>query len=135
MMKETIFDPVRKKRVALTPEEGVRQQLISLLSEKYGYPVHLMSCEYAVTINKLKYRGDLVVFDNMAQPVLLAECKAPGVAIKRETFEQILRYNTSLKVKYLLITNGNETYLARYDQNTSRYVYIDMIPKYDELFK
>lgn len=135
MMKETIFDPVRKKRVALTPEEGVRQQLISLLSEKYGYPVHLMSCEYAVKINKLKYRGDLVVFDNMAQPVLLAECKAPGVAIKRETFEQILRYNTSLKVKYLLITNGNETYLARYDQNTSRYVYIDMIPKYDELFK
>lgn len=134
-MKDTIFDPVRKKRVALTPEEGVRQQLIALLSEKYGYPLNLMSCELSFTINKLKYRSDLVVFDKQSKPVLLAECKAPDVSIKKETFEQILRYNMSLQVKYLLVTNGKETYLAKFDQQESRYVYLEMIPTYNELLK
>jgi hypothetical protein len=134
-MKDTIFDPVRKKRVALTPEEGVRQQLITLLSCHYGYPLHMMSCEYSVTINKLKYRGDLVIFNNQAKPVLLAECKAPYVPVRRDTFEQILRYNMSLKVEYLLVTNGVDTFFAKFDHTESRYIYLDKIPPYNELLK
>ena len=134
-MKDTIFDPIRKKRVAYTPEEGVRQQLIALLSGQYGYPLHMMSCEYSVTINKLRYRGDLVVFDNQARPILLAECKAPNVPVRRDTFEQILRYNMSLKVDCLLVTNGVDTFFAKFDHAESRYVYLEKIPPYNELLK
>ena len=41
-MSDTVFDTVRKKRVVLTPEEGVRQWLIKELSSNYGYPLSLM---------------------------------------------------------------------------------------------
>ncbi len=132
-MRETVFDPVRKKRVALTPEEEVRQQLIAELSTKYGYPVQLMSCEYPMSVNRVRYRGDLVVFDRNTNPLLIAECKSPDVKIERNIFEQILRYNFALKVKYLLVTNGSETFLARIEGDS--YSFLTEIPHYNELIK
>ena len=72
-MRETIFDPVRRKRVALTPEEEVRQQLIQMLSCVKNYPISLMTCEYSLLLNGNKYRGDLVVHDRSGKPLLLAE--------------------------------------------------------------
>jgi len=132
-MRETVFDPVRKKRVALTPEEEVRQQLIKELSAEYGYPLQLMSCEYPMTVNRVKYRGDLVIFDKEKNPLLIAECKAPDVKISREIFEQILRYNFALRVRYLLVTNGTETFLARIEGDN--YTFLTEIPHYNELIK
>jgi len=134
-MKELVFDPVRRKRVVLTPEERVRQQLIVYLSKDLGYPISLMSCEYSVIINGLKYRGDLVIHDKSLTPFFLAECKAPQVKISRDTFEQILRYNSSLKVRYLLLTNGVTTYFASLDDITGKYEYHTEIPSYNGLFK
>ncbi len=132
-MKCMIFDPVRKKRVVLTPEEGVRQQLINMLDKKLGYPASLMVCEYSITINGLRYRGDLVVLNKALKPLFLAECKAPSVKIARETFEQILRYNMALNVKYILLTNGDTTYFAKRDASTNNYIYLTEIPSYNEL--
>jgi len=134
-MKELIFDPVRKKRVAQTPEEGVRQQLIGYLNGNLGYPLSRMVCEYAVTINGLKYRGDLVIVDKNMAPFLLAECKAPTVKIGKDTFEQILRYNSALKVRYLLLTNGLTTYFAAFDDQSGKYEYHTEIPAYNGIFK
>ncbi len=133
MMKSLVFDPIRKKKVVLTPEESVRQQLIRLLSEDLGYPVNLMSCEYSITINGLKYRGDLVLLNRECKPLLLAECKAPSVKITRTTFEQILRYNMALNVKYLLLTNGINTYFAAFNSEVNKYQYLTEIPSYNEL--
>lgn len=132
-MKSLVFDPVRKKKVVLTPEEGVRQQLIDLLCNRLGYPVNLMSCEYSISIDGLKYRGDLVLLGRNLKPVLLAECKAPTVKVSRGTFEQILRYNMSLKVKYLLLTNGVDTYFAVFDKESNNYKYLNEILPYNEL--
>lgn len=132
-MKASVFDPVRKKRVALTPEEEVRQQLINLLIFRLGYPVHLMSCEYSIIISGLKYRGDIVLFGKDLKPLLMVECKAPSVKISRSTFEQILRYNMALKVKYLLLTNGETTYFAAFDKTSNNYIYLSDIPPYNEL--
>jgi len=132
-MRETVFDPVRKKRVALTPEEEVRQQLIKELSAEYGYPLQLMSCEYPMTVNRVKYRGDLVIFDKEKNPLLIAECKAPDVKLSREIFEQILRYNFALRVRYLLVTNGTGTFLARIEGDN--YTFLTEIPHYNELIK
>lgn len=134
-MKEQVFDPVRKKWIALTPEEDVRQQLIGYLSNNLGYPLSRMVCEYSVVINGLKYRGDLVILDKELKPFFLAECKAPSVKIGRETFEQILRYNCALNVRCLLLTNGKTTYFAEQDLLNGNYDYHTEIPPYNELFK
>ena len=134
-MKETVFDPVRRQSVANTPEEGVRQWLIRLLSSELDYPLHLMSCEYPMDMNGKKYRADLVVFDRGANPVLLAECKAPDVAINNDVFRQILTYNIVLKVKYILVTNGKATFLAKVDPLTGDHSFLDTIPDYNELLK
>ncbi len=132
-MRESIFDPVRKKRVALTPEEGVRQQLIQELSSNLGYPLHLMSCEYYLVINRLKYRGDLVIFNKEIEPIMIAECKSPDVKITRESFEQIARYNYALQVKFLLVTNGLETFMGKIDPANGKYIFLKEIPNYNEL--
>lgn len=132
-MRGTIFDPVRKKRVALTPEEEVRQQLIQMLSGTKHFPVSLMKCEYLITLNGNIYRGDLVVHDRMGRPLLLAECKAPSVRIGKEVFDQILTYNSSLGVKHILLTNGPETYFASWSEERGKYEYKTEIPEYNEL--
>ena len=133
IMRATIFDPVRKKRVALTPEEDVRQQLIRMLSEHKGYPVSLMSCEFSLSLNGNKYRGDLVIHGKEGTPLLLAECKAPGVRIGRDVFDQILTYNSTLGVKHILLTNGPETYFASLNEASGKYEYKTEIPCYNEL--
>jgi hypothetical protein len=132
-MNSTVFDPIRKKRVVLTPEEGVRQQLIHMLVKTLGYPANLMVCEYSITINGLRYRGDIVVLNKVLKPLFLAECKAPSVKISRDTFEQILRYNMALNVKHILLTNGETTYFASRDSLTNNYIYLTEIPPYNEL--
>lgn len=134
-MKEQVFDPVRKKWIALTPEEDVRQQLIGYLSNNLGYPLSRMVCEYSVVINGLKYRGDLVILDKELKPFFLAECKAPSVRIARKTFEQILRYNSAINVRSLLLTNGHTTYFAVRNLSNGNYDYHTEIPLYNELFK
>lgn len=128
-----IFDPVRKKRVAATPEERVRQNLIGYLNAECGAPLGLMSCEYSFEINGNKYRSDLVVFNSSGKPLLLAECKAPKVTISKEVFDQIFTYNYHLKVGYLLLTNGKSTYCAKIDTITGQTTFLSSIPKYNEL--
>ncbi len=128
-----IFDPVRKKRVAATPEEKVRQNLISYLHTECGAPYGLMSCEYSFDINGNKYRSDLVVFDSTGRALLLAECKAPSVEISKAVFDQIFVYNYHLKVSHLLLTNGKSTYCAKVDKSTGTSQFLSSIPKYNEL--
>lgn len=130
-----IFDPVRKKRVAATPEEEVRQNLLLYLHDKCNIPYELMSCEYPFIINGNKFRSDIVVFSSLGEPLLIAECKAPAVKIGKETFEQILTYNYKLRVKYLLLTNGTTTWCAKYTPQTNEVSYLSSIPKFDELSK
>jgi len=130
-MKRLIFDPVRKKRVAHTPEESVRQQLISYLHKDRGYPLSHMSCEYSIITGKMKYRSDLVIFDHNLSPYLLAECKAPGVKITIEVFDQIIRYNRALRVKYLMLTNGAVSYFAGYSPDKDEYEFITEIPEFN----
>ena len=137
-MKETpgqILDPVRKKWVAATPEEMVRQKLILHLNKKCGVPVELMMCEYSFDINGNKYRSDLVIFSASGEPLMVAECKAPGVKIGEDVFSQIFTYNYILKVKYLLLTNGSVTYCATFDGINGKMVFLNKIPNYNELLE
>ena len=105
-MRQTIYDPLRRKEVAMTPEEEVRQKMIVWLNVRLGFSHNLMMSEYSFKYNGLQYRADIVVFDKNREIKLLVECKAPSVEIDREVIEQGIRYNRSLNVKYILFTNG-----------------------------
>ena len=128
-----MFDPVRQKEVAHTPEEEVRQTLVAHLHDICGAPYHLMSCEYGLKEGRKPYRADLVLFDRKGQPLLLAECKAPSIPIDRSVFEQIVQYNRVLKVPYLLLTNGTDTYFCRHNPLENRLEALSEIPSYTEM--
>jgi len=105
--KEYIYDCIRKKDVILTPEEWVRQQIIHYLLEKKDYPASLFSIEKQIKIGTLKKRYDIVVY-LQDQPWLLVECKSETEKLNANTIQQIVAYNSQLKVSYLVLTNGKE---------------------------
>ncbi len=106
-MRETIFDPLRKREVALTPEERVRQNMILWLQQALGYSPGRMMSEYSFKYNGLTYRADIVVFDKEGNIETLVECKAPGVKLDQTVIEQGIRYNMTLNVKCIIFTNGS----------------------------
>lgn len=108
MARDEVFDPVRRRRVALTPEEWVRQQTITMLHEVYGYPLELMQVEAAITLNGLTKRCDLVVYDHEVKPLMIVECKKESVPLTQKVIDQACRYNLVLHVPYLLLTNGRQ---------------------------
>lgn len=132
--KYTIFDPIRKKQVALTPEEWVRQHVIQYLLIEKRTPKALMGIEVSLTLNELQKRADMVIYSrtNMA-PLLLVECKAPHINITQSVFEQIARYNMVLKVPYLMITNGLTHYFCSIDFENQSYTFLTDLPIYDQL--
>lgn len=104
---EKIFDPVRKKYVVLTPEEWVRQQIIVHLIHSLNYPASLLSIEKQIKVNQRNRRYDLVVYKD-DNPWLIVECKAEQEPLNASVLSQLLAYNSSLKAKYLAISNGKE---------------------------
>lgn len=101
-----IFDIARKKFVDLTPEEWVRQHLMHYLIHEKQYPSSALSVEKQLVLNGTKKRYDLVVYNTLLKPLLIVECKAPTIELNQLTIEQVLRYNLSLNVPYILVTNG-----------------------------
>ena len=104
-----VWDVVRKRWVALTPEEWVRQHLIHFLRDHRGWSESLMAVERKLMYNGLNRRPDVVVYTSAMKPLLLAECKAPDVAINQAVLDQAVMYNRALGVSYVLVTNGIHT--------------------------
>lgn len=131
--KEDIFDIVRKQFVALTPEEWVRQHLIHYLHLEKEFPLSLMAIEKGIAVHNKEYRADIVLYNHQAEAVLIVECKAPGIKLTQEVFQQAARYNLHYKANYLFISNGLQHYCAHidFDQNTTKI--LNQIPPYKEL--
>ena len=126
----TIYDPLRRKEVKMTPEEDVRQRTIAWLHNELGVPLGRMMSEYSFKYNSLTYRADIMVFDQYAKPLMLVECKAANVKLDGKVIDQIVRYNLSLKIKFILITNGNSTYICSRKEN-GEYHFLSESVKYD----
>ena len=126
---DRLYDPLRRKWVARTPEEEVRQAVIAWLRDVQGFPVGLMESEYGFVYNRRRYRADVLVFDRQLQPYLLVECKAPGVTLDAKVVEQVVRYTRVLTVKYVLVTNGTNVHLLRRLPDGSGYEYLSDIPE------
>ena len=109
-----IWDALRGAYLVLTPEEWVRQHLIAYLTAHCGVQPLRIVQEYPVPLNGQPQRADVVVVDDAAQPLLLAECKAPGVAVGRSVFDQVVRYNSVLGARYVVLTNGLKHYCCEF---------------------
>tara|TARA_Y100001968_G_C19280041_1_gene678760 strand:- start:239 stop:682 length:444 start_codon:yes stop_codon:yes gene_type:complete len=101
-----IFDKVRKKWLVLTPEEWVRQNIISHLIENLGYPESVFKIETGLYVNENKRRSDVLVYKN-SKPFILIECKAYSIDITQDVLNQAMSYNTAYKCPYIILTNGN----------------------------
>ena len=126
-----VFDPLRKRFVALTPEEEVRQQVLRLLVETLKVPSGLVAVEYSVKVNGLDKRADVVVFNTDGRPLMIVECKAPSVMLTQAVLDQAVRYHSALKPKFLLLTNGTATYCFKAEGTTL--IPMDHLPDFAEM--
>ena len=130
---QTIFDVLRRKYVALTPEEWVRQHFVHFLIEHKGYPKALMANEIQLAIGNKKLRCDSVLYDRTLKPRMIIEYKAPTVSITQKVFDQITIYNMLLHVDYLVVSNGIKHYCCRMDYANQNYLFLEDIPDYQNL--
>lgn len=130
---QSIFDVLRRKYVALTPEEWVRQHFVHFLIEHKGYPKALMANEIQLAIGNKKLRCDSVLYDRTLRPRMIIEYKAPTVNITQKVFDQITIYNMLLHVDYLVVSNGIKHYCCRMDYANQKYLFLEDIPDYQNL--
>ena len=129
-----IFDILRRKFVALTPEEWVRQNFVHYLTEHKGYNAALMANEVALTLNGMTRRCDTVLYAQEGlTPRMIIEYKRPSVEITQRVFDQICRYNMVLQVKYLVVSNGIHHYCCKIDYKNNGYAFLEDIPVYEAL--
>ena len=131
--KLSVFDCLRRKFVALTPEEWVRQHFVNYLISEKGYPQALIANEIQINLNNQKKRCDSVVYNRELAPLMIVEYKSPDVNITQAVFDQIIRYNIVLRVDYLIVTNGLNHYCCKMDYDTQTFSYLPDIPLYNEL--
>lgn len=131
--RDFIFDDLRRKYVALTPEEWVRQHFVHFLIEYRNYPPGLVSNEIQLHLNGTTKRCDTVIYDKQAHPRIIVEYKAPHVEITQKVFNQISRYNMVLHVDYLIISNGLQHYCCRMNYDKGTYEFLQDIPYYSSL--
>lgn len=108
--KQYIFDGIRKIWLLLTEEEWVRQNFVNYLIMVLKYPSTLIALEKVIVLNDMKKRFDILIYDQQHQPWMLVECKASTVSLSEKALQQILRYNISVPVNYMIITNGDVTF-------------------------
>lgn len=125
-----IWDRLRRRYVALTPEEWVRQHFINYLVTEKSYPETLIANEIQINLNHQKRRCDSVVYNKELVPLVIVEYKSPDVKITQEVFNQIVRYNIVLRVKYLIVSNGLEHYCCRMNYSDMTFEYLSEIPDY-----
>lgn len=131
MQSRYAWDPLRKKSVPLTPEEEVRQWFISVLHEGMHVPEHMMGSEVSLKVGQKDYRADIVVWDRSAKPLMVVECKRPEVPVDQDVIDQALRYNRALDVRYIVVTNGEKTFM--FGREGDGFVFLEKAPLWEEM--
>ena len=133
MQSDMVWDPLRKKSVALTPEERVRQWFIGVLSMGLKVPEHMMMSEVSLKVGEKPYRADIVVYGRDGKPLMVVECKRNDVTLDQSVVDQALRYNTSLGVRYITITNGEKTFI--FQRKDDGFEFMEKAPVWEEMIK
>ena len=128
--RRMIFDFLRRRSVALTPEEWVRQHFVHFLVEHKGYPKGLLGNEIELRVGEKKLRCDTLLYNKALAPQMIVEYKAPDIELTQRVFDQISAYNLLLRVDYLIVSNGMQHYCCRMDYENHRYEFLREIPDY-----
>ena len=128
-----IWDILRKKYVALTPEEWVRQHFIHFLIEQKNYPAALLANEIQLKVGDKVLRADSILYTRQLKPQMIIEYKAPHIPITQKVFDQISIYNMLLHVDYLMVSNGIDHYICKMDYDGKKYLFLEDIPDYKQI--
>jgi hypothetical protein len=131
--KRQIFDFLRRRYVALTPEEWVRQHFVHYLVDHKGYPKGLLCNEVELRVGEKRLRCDTLLYNKALQPQMIIEYKAPDIPVTQRVFDQISVYNRLLHVDYLIVSNGLQHYCCRMDYDRQTYTFLREIPEYNSL--
>jgi hypothetical protein len=124
--KEFIFDEFRKRWIILNPEEWVRKNFLQYLTRVKKYPASLIAIEKEIRLGELKKRFDIMVYNKAVKPWMVIECKEMSQPLNETVLEQVLRYNITLNVSYLVITNG--TFCKAFSLIENKALEIDELP-------
>ncbi len=128
--KKWVFDIIRKKYIILQPEEMVRQLCVHWLIHEAGFSKNLIQVEKLIVLNGLKRRFDIVVYNQDTEPFLLVECKAPDVLLNQKVFDQLAAYQTVMSAPFLMVTNGQTTYIGKMNHLSKTYDFFDGVPNW-----
>ena len=130
---DEVWDPLRKKYVCLTPEERVRQWCIGMLAQTMKIPMHMMMSEIGFKLGGKQYRADILVYDRNARPLMVVECKRPDVKLDAKVADQAIRYNMVLDVTYIMVSNGNSTFLMK--KADGRFAICTSVPTWEQMLE
>lgn len=130
--KKEIWDILRKKWLVLQPEEWIRQNIIHVLIDIYGYSKNSIALEKAFQINGRIKRFDVLVYDSRLQPYLLIECKSFDIPMQQNVFDQLSVYNIHVKAPFLVASNGAETYCFKQNHDSRHLTFLEDIPEPDK---
>lgn len=132
-MTNKLYCPFRRKWVASTPEEGVRQAFLRAMVEQLGYPQSLIAVEVPIEVGAgVTKRCDAVVYAASLRPLMLLEFKAPEVEITQTTLDQAAVYNTTIRAPYLILANGRQTIVAHIGTD-NQITFLNTIPAWSQL--
>jgi len=128
--KTYIFDFLRKKKLVLTPEEWVRQNLVSHLVNDLNYPKGLIKTESSLKYNNIRKRSDIIVLDRDMKNFMVIECKSFKLKLNNSNLNQAAVYNKIYKSRYLMLSNGLQLIICEYDWVNESFNFLDSIPEY-----
>ena len=128
-----VYDVLRKKYVSLTPEEWVRQHFVWYLIEERGIPASWCVVESKLVFNSMTCRSDILVRNRQGEPAMVVECKAPSVKLSERVIGQVVKYNWTLKARYVVITNGLRHIACSLDYESKSWSFLSEIPGKDDL--
>ena len=132
--RRMIYDFLRRRYVALTPEEWVRQHFTHFLVEHRHYPAALLGNEITVQLNGVARRCDSVLYSrDGGRPRMIVEYKASDVPVTQAVFTQISAYNSVQRADYPVASNGLEHYCCRMEYAQNKAEFLPEIPFYEDL--
>lgn len=138
--KDCYLDPVRKMLIYVTPEETVRQKVISYLINSLEVPIEMIAVEEHLSHYGIesKRRADIVIhqiedIENPMVALAVIECKAPNVFLSERTANQMFDYAETLGCEYAVMVNGIDFYSYKYNENLEEYIPIERLPSYQEM--
>lgn len=127
-----IFDGIRKKYVLLTPEEWVRQHFLNYLLTE-NYPKTLLKVEGGLSVNEMKKRSDIVVFNRKGEPWMVVECKNPLIKLDNATLQQVAFYNTRLRASFITVSNGINHFFFSTNWETLEVKQLESLPHFSDI--